>query len=88
ADLGPAGLITTLAQLADGSAQPQEQDEAKVSYADKLSKEESRLDWSLSAAQLDRCIRAFTPWPVSYFVSDEQPVKVWKASVLPAVSGR
>lgn len=88
ADLGPAGLISTLAQLADGSAQPQVQDEAKVSYADKLSKEESRLDWSLSAAQLERCIRAFNPWPVSYFVIDEQPVKVWKASVLPAVSGR
>ncbi|WP_168382882.1 methionyl-tRNA formyltransferase [Erwinia amylovora] len=88
ADLGPAGLISTLAQLADGSAQPQVQDEAKVSYADKLSKEESRLDWSLSAAQLERCIRAFNPWPVSYFVIDEQPVKVWKAYVLPAVSGR
>ncbi|CCP04633.1 10-formyltetrahydrofolate:L-methionyl-tRNA(fMet)N-formyltransferase [Erwinia amylovora Ea644] len=88
AGLGPAGLISTLAQLADGSAQSQVQDGAKVSYADKLSKEESRLDWSLSAAQLERCIRAFNPWPVSYFIIDEQPVKVWKASVLPAVSGR
>lgn len=87
ADLGPAGLLTTLAQLADGSARPQVQDESQVSYAEKLSKEEARLDWSLSAQQLERCIRAFNPWPVSYFVIDEQPVKVWKASVLPAVNG-
>lgn len=85
AHLGPAGMLTTLAQLADGSAQPEVQNEALVSYAEKLSKEEARLDWSLPAAQLERCIRAFNPWPVSYFIIDEQPVKVWKASVLPAV---
>lgn len=86
ADLGPAGMLATLTQLANGSAQPEVQDEALVSYAEKLSKEEARLDWSLSASQLERCIRAFNPWPVSYFIVDEQPVKVWKASVLPAVA--
>ncbi|WP_338493139.1 methionyl-tRNA formyltransferase [Erwinia aphidicola] len=86
AELGPAGMLSTLTQLADGSAQPEVQDEALVSYAEKLSKEEARLDWTLSALQLERCIRAFNPWPVSYFIIDEQPVKVWKASVLPAVS--
>lgn len=86
AQLGPTGMLSTLAQLADASAQPEVQDEALVSYAEKLSKEEARLDWTLSALQLERCIRAFNPWPVSYFIIDEQPVKVWKASVLPAVS--
>ncbi|MEJ8323177.1 methionyl-tRNA formyltransferase [Kosakonia sacchari] len=84
AELGPQGLIATLQQLAQGTAQPQEQDEAQVTYAEKLSKEEARLDWSLSAAQLERCIRAFTPWPMSWFEVDEQPVKVWKASVIPS----
>lgn len=85
ADLGPKGMLDTLAQLASGTAVPEVQNEALVSYAEKLSKEEARLDWSLSASQLERCIRAFNPWPVSYFVVDEQPVKVWKASVLPHV---
>ncbi|WP_200553606.1 methionyl-tRNA formyltransferase [Kosakonia sp. LAM2021] len=84
AELGPQGLIATLQQLAQGTAQPQEQDEAQVTYAEKLSKEEARLDWSLSAAQLERCIRAFNPWPMSWFEVDEQPVKVWKASVIPS----
>lgn len=86
AELGPQGMLTTLAQLASGSAQPEVQDEALVSYAEKLSKEEAKLDWTLSAAQLERCIRAFNPWPVSYFTIDDQPVKVWKASVLPHVA--
>lgn len=83
AQLGPEGMLKTLEQLATGSAQPEKQDEALVSYAEKLSKEEARLDWTLSAAQLERCIRAFNPWPMSYFMVDDQPVKVWQASVLP-----
>lgn len=83
AELGPQGLLVTLHQLADGSAIAEVQDEAHVTYAEKLSKEEAKLDWQLSAAQLERCIRAFNPWPISYFTVEEQPVKVWQAQVLP-----
>nr|WP_263458473.1 methionyl-tRNA formyltransferase [Brenneria tiliae] len=82
AELGPRGLLETLAQLADGKAAPEAQDDALATYAEKLSKEESRLDWQLSALQLERCVRAFNPWPVSYFVVDEQPVKVWKSAAI------
>ncbi|MBP2168559.1 methionyl-tRNA formyltransferase [Erwinia toletana] len=83
AQLGPAGMLATIEQLANGSAQPQIQDETAANYAEKLSKEEAKLDWSLSAAQLERCIRAFNPWPVSWFLIEDQPVKVWQAQVLP-----
>ncbi|WBV21913.1 methionyl-tRNA formyltransferase [Pantoea piersonii] len=86
AQLGPQGLLETLSQLADGRAQPEKQDDAQANYAEKLSKEEARLDWQLSAAQLERCIRAFNPWPVSYFLIEDQPVKVWQATVLPHVA--
>ena len=82
--LGPQGLLETLTQIASGTAKPEVQDESLVTYAEKLSKEEALIDWSLSASQLERCIRAFNPWPMSYFVIDEQPVKVWKASVIDA----
>lgn len=84
--LGPEGMLATLSALAEGRAQPEVQDETQVSYAEKLSKEEARLDWQLSAAQLERCIRAFNPWPVSYFTVDDNSVKVWKATVLPHVN--
>ncbi|AUX92041.1 methionyl-tRNA formyltransferase [Mixta gaviniae] len=83
AALGPQGLLTTLAGLSQGSIKPEVQDDAIATYAEKLSKEEARLDWSLSAAQLERCIRAFNPWPVSYFSIEDQPVKVWQAEALP-----
>jgi len=82
AELGPKGLIDTLQQLADNRVQPEVQDEALVTYVEKLSKEEARLDWSLPAAQLERCIRAFNPWPMSWLEIDGQPVKVWQASVI------
>lgn len=51
-----------------------------------MSKEEARIDWSLSAAQLERCIRAFNPWPMSWLEIEGQPVKVWKASVIDTVT--
>jgi methionyl-tRNA formyltransferase len=82
AELGPKGLLTTLQQMATSTASREVQDEALVTYAEKLSKEEARLDWNLPAAQLERCIRAFNPWPVSYFTIDDQPVKVWQATVI------
>ncbi|MHA7848866.1 methionyl-tRNA formyltransferase [Serratia sp. D1N4] len=87
AELGPQGLLATLQQLASGTAKREVQNETLVTYAEKLSKEEARLDWSLSAAQLERCIRAFNPWPVSYFTIEDQPVKVWQATVLAETSG-
>ncbi|MDX6917334.1 methionyl-tRNA formyltransferase [Pectobacterium carotovorum] len=87
AELGPRGLLETLEQLADGSAVAEAQNDALATYAEKLSKEEARLNWQLSAEQLERCIRAFNPWPVSYFMVDEQPVKVWKAGVMTTAHG-
>lgn len=83
AELGPRAMLNTLADLEAGIAEPETQNEALVTYAEKLSKEEALLNWQLSAEQLERCIRAFNPWPVSYFMVEGQPVKVWQADVLP-----
>lgn len=82
AELGPQGLLDTLEQLANSCVVAEAQDDTCATYAEKLSKEEARLNWQLSAEQLERCIRAFNPWPVSYFLTDEQAIKVWKAEVI------
>ena len=82
AGLGPQGLLATLRQLASENTQPEIQDDSLATYAEKLSKEEARVDWSLSAEQLERCIRAFNPWPMSWFEIDSQPLKIWSASVI------
>jgi len=54
------------------------QDEALTVYAHKLSKAEAHIDWSLTAAQVDRNIRAFNPWPVAFIALDENNnLRVW-----------
>ncbi|TCB80498.1 methionyl-tRNA formyltransferase [Acinetobacter sp. ANC 4173] len=56
------------------------QDEAFTVYAHKLSKAEAQIDWSLEAAQIDRNIRAFNPWPVAFIALDEQNnLRVWNS---------
>lgn len=90
ATLAPDALLEVLDNLENGKFVAKPQDNAQSTYADKLSKDEAKLDWNLSAAQLERCIRAFNPWPVSYFTTtdaqgNEQTLKVYRATVLPHV---
>ncbi|SJN56602.1 Methionyl-tRNA formyltransferase [Vibrio ruber DSM 16370] len=87
AQLGPQALIEILDALSNGQVTPVPQDDQLASYAQKLSKEEARIDWSQPADFIERCVRAFNPWPVSHFsVTDtkaEVPpsIKVWKSRV-------
>ena len=55
------------------------QPETGVTYAAKLDKSEAPLDWRRPAAELDRQIRAFTPFPGTTAVLDGAPLKVWAA---------
>ncbi|MFD1804993.1 methionyl-tRNA formyltransferase [Pasteurella oralis] len=90
AEIAPSALIDVLDHLESGKFVAEKQDELQSNYAEKLSKEEAKLDWSLSANILERCIRAFNPWPISYFsitdqLGNEQLIKVYQAVVLPHV---
>jgi methionyl-tRNA formyltransferase len=62
-DLGAQLILPTLAGLADGSLKGKPQDESRVTYASKLTKEMEALDPAESAAVLDRRVRALNPWP-------------------------
>ena len=54
------------------------QDEALTVYAHKLSKAEAQIDWTSTAVQIDRNIRAFNPWPVAFIALDESNnLRVW-----------
>lgn len=82
AKVGPKALLKTLDDFSNHAIQPEKQDNAKATYADKLSKQEAKLNWRLPAKQLSYAVRAFNPWPVSYFDIDGQPIKVWRAHAL------
>ena len=80
ASVGPQALLETLETLQDIS--PEVQNNEQATYAEKLSKQEARVDWKLDAQQLERNVRAFNPWPVVFFELDAGPVKVWQAEAL------
>ena len=80
--LGGPALLTALDQLQQGTAQPEQQDDSLANYAHKLTKQEAALDWSLSATELDRQIRAFNPFPVAYFSEGKDRIRVWDACVV------
>ena len=81
AQQGPNALLQALEALANGTLAAEKQDEALANYAEKLSKEEARLDWTKSATQLWQEVRAFNPWPVSYFEHQGNTIKVWQTQV-------
>jgi len=50
-----------------------------VTYAAKIEKAEAALDWKKSAAELERQVRAFHPFPVATAVIKGTPLKIWRA---------
>ena len=66
AHLGAELLIETLPKVLSGEIKPQVQDESRASYAPRIKKEEGRIEWSGSAAAIERWVRAFKPWPGTF----------------------
>ena len=78
-DLGALGLQKVLGQMESGSLVAEKQDEALVTYAEKLEKSEAMLDWALSAIEVDRQIRGLNSWPVAQTLFQGKVMRVWKA---------
>lgn len=81
ADQGAQAIVATLTDLPALQARRQKQSETGISYAEKLKKEEAAIDWNLPAAQLDRMIRAFNPFPSAQTTLQGAALKLWRASV-------
>jgi methionyl-tRNA formyltransferase len=80
AELGAETLVQALARLAAGKLEPEAQDDRLASYAQKLRKEEARLDWSQSAPVLHNKVRAFNPWPVAFTHWRGAPLRLWEVA--------
>ncbi len=64
--LAVEALAEALPPLARGAAPRMPQDEADVTYAAKLSRENGLIDWAATPAEIDRRIRAMNPWPAAH----------------------
>lgn len=86
AAMGAEALLTALDGILDGSIAARPQPGQGVTYAAKIRKDEASIDWSKTAAELDRQVRAFNPWPVAETHCDGQQLRVWEANVADANS--
>ena len=88
--LGGEMIVDALAQLQKSHTLTSvPQGFAGATYANKILKDEARIDWKESAKKLDYKIRAFNPFPGANFEKDGQVIKVWgaKRAQLPAGTG-
>ncbi len=81
AEVGPQALLSALTDLPSLQQNAVPQADEAANYAEKLSKEEALLDFNKPAVALEREIRAFNPWPVSYLQLGAQQLKVWQSRV-------
>ncbi len=87
AKLGSQTLNSTLEQLGSEPLRASAQDNLQANYAERLSKQEGELNWKLPAATLERQVRAFNPWPVSYTTCDQSRLRIWQARYIPHDTG-
>lgn len=85
-EMGARLILPALAGLADGSVEPEPQPADGVTYARKIEKSEARIDWSRPAAEIDRQIRAFAPFPGAWFGHDGTRIKVLSAEPVDVAS--
>lgn len=79
----PAALEEALDLLAGGKPPREKQDESRVTHVRKLTRQDGRIDWSRPAIELDRLIRAFTPWPGTACLLKGTQMKIHQAQVIP-----
>ena len=84
ADLGATLLVETLEQWASGAITPTPQSElpGEVSLCGRIEKDAGLINWSLPASQIERMVRAYTPWPSAFTLWKGEPFKIWQAEVI------
>jgi len=82
--IGAELLGETLSRLDDLTPRPQRDQDA--TFAPILKKEDGLIDWTLSAVEIDRCIRGFQPWPNAYTSLKGKGLTIWSAESVPSVS--
>ena len=74
-------LYNNLEKYLKGLLSPVDQDHEKSTYASKINKDESKLNWNLDANILEQKVRAFYPYPATWFNHKGKRYKVLKAKV-------
>ena len=87
AALGGELLAARLGDILQGRLAATPQDDAQSSYAGKIGRDDARIDWTLPAETVERCVRAYNPVPGAWFEAADEAVKCWQVAPLSSLSG-
>jgi methionyl-tRNA formyltransferase len=80
---GARRLVEVLDGWAAGNLQAVPQDEAQASYAPQIRRTDALIDWTRSAVEIWRTVRAYNPWPIAYTTYGDQELRIHQAWALP-----
>ena len=84
ADLGARTLVDVLPAWLSGKLHAEPQDEARVTFCSLIKKQDGFLAATMTAAEAERAVRAFDPWPGAFVLYRGDRLAIWRARVLPA----
>lgn len=79
AKLGGELLVKTIPAIENGTAEYQSQDDALSSYAEKITKETAKIDWSQDSQKISKLICGMSPFPGAYTTYKNETVKIYEA---------
>jgi methionyl-tRNA formyltransferase len=80
-EVGESLLKDTLPSIINGTNERIVQDEALVTFASNISREQERIDWNKDARSIYNQVRGLHPWPVAYTTFEDANFKIWWAQV-------
>jgi len=86
-ELGALSLIEALTLISIGAGKETPQDDTRATYAAKITRESSRIDWSASALEISRLIRASDPKPGAFTKTPKGDVKMFGPKVMDGIKG-
>lgn len=87
-ELGALTLIEALTLLSLGQAREVIQDESRATYAPKVTRESSRIDWTRSALEISRLIRSSDPKPGAFTATPKGDVKMFGPKVMDGIEDK
>lgn len=81
--IGIQALLEVLGKITNHSVIEKKQNEKNATLSKKICKKDALLNWNFTAEKLERLIRAFIPWPVCYFLLNNEPIRIWQSTVIP-----
>jgi len=81
ADIAAENINRFLTEVTNKQIIPIKQDETNSNYANKISKQEAKIDWSKPAIEIEKKVRAFNPFPVTHTQINDLNIRIWDAEV-------